>query len=205
MKTRLLLIRRMITEIVGRVLTRQVGLKADLRSCSIRAGSIGLIALAIGACSSVPPVNSALEDFRQKPALAVTSGVQIGPEAAVGAAGALLFGVPSNMLGVPTGIFSNANAALLYVIYDPFAPNWKITEKPLSETVFYLNLQAKSFRVGGDGESLQIVKRRASQLQHQKAYASYRILDYSESVESSTPFTHRVSEATIELVQAPTR
>jgi hypothetical protein len=96
-----------------------------------------------------------------------------------------------------------AAAAVLYVIYDPLAPNWSIEEKPLTDDTYYLSLRAKSFRTGGDGEAIQIVKRRALQLQREKGYAGYRILDYSEGIESSTPLTHRVSEGTIQLVKAP--
>lgn len=96
---------------------------------------------------------------------------------------------------------AGATAALLYVVYDPLAPNWSIEEKPLTDDTYYLALRAKSFRVGGDGEAIQILKRRASQLQREKGYAGYRILDYSEGIESSTPLTRRVSEGTIQLVK----
>ena len=96
---------------------------------------------------------------------------------------------------------AGATAALLYVIYDPLAPNWSIEEKPLTTDTYYLSLRAKSFRTGGDGEAIQILKRRALQLQREKGYAGYRILDYSEGIESSTPLTHRVSEGTIQLVK----
>ena len=95
---------------------------------------------------------------------------------------------------------AGATAALLYVVYDPLAPNWSIQERPLSEDTFVLSLRAKSFRVGGDGEAIQIVKRRALQLQRDKGYGAYRILDYSEGIESATPLTYRVSEGTIQLV-----
>ena len=91
---------------------------------------------------------------------------------------------------------------VLYMIYDPLAPNWSIEERPLNVDTYYLSLRAKSFRTGGDGESVQIFKRRALQLQREKGYASYRILDYSEGIESSTPLTHRVAEGTIQLVKA---
>jgi hypothetical protein len=49
---------------------------------------------------------------------------------------------------------------------------------------------------------MMILKRRALKLQREKGYTGYRILDYSEGVESSTPFTHRFSEGTIQLVRA---
>jgi hypothetical protein len=94
-----------------------------------------------------------------------------------------------------------AAAVSFYVIYDPLAPNWSIEEKPLNEDTYFLALRAKSFRTGGDGEAIQILKRRALQLQREKGYAGYHILDYSEGIESSTPLTHRVSEGTIQLVR----
>lgn len=95
-----------------------------------------------------------------------------------------------------------AGAAAFYAIYDPLAPNWSIKEKALSDEVFYLALRAKSFRIGGDGEAMLVFRRRALQLQREKGFASYRILDFSEGIESSTPLTQRYSEGTIQLVRA---
>ena len=97
---------------------------------------------------------------------------------------------------------AGAAAAVLYFVYDPLAPNWSIEEKPLTDDTYYLALRAKSFRTGGDGEAIQIIKRRALQLQREKGYVGYRILDYSEGIESSTPLTRRVSEGTVQLVKA---
>ena len=88
----------------------------------------------------------------------------------------------------------------LYLIYDPLAPNWSIEEKALDDDRYHLALRAKSFRTGGDGEAMQVLRRRAVQLQRERGYAGYRILDYSEGIESSTPLTHRFSEGTIQLV-----
>lgn len=92
---------------------------------------------------------------------------------------------------------------LLYKIYDPLAPNWSIQEQRLADDTYVLSLRAKNFRVGGDGEAMQVVKRRAVQLQRERGYSGYRIADYSEGIESATPFTYRVSEGTIQLVRAP--
>ena len=41
----------------------------------------------------------------------------------------------------------------------------------------------------------------ASKTPEEKGYSGYRILDYSEGIESSTPLTHRFSEGTIQLVK----
>ena len=61
-------------------------------------------------------------------------------------------------------------------------------------------MRAKSFRTGGDGESGLILRRRALQLQRERGFAGYRIAEYTEGIESSTPFTHRFAEGIIQLV-----
>ena len=143
---------------------------------------VGLLATACGSTQtkSIPSSGSLLPN----------ATVQIGPTIAY---------------SVEQIAVAGAAAAVLYVVYDPLAPNWNIEERPLTEDIYLLSLRAKSFRVGGDGEAIQIVKRRALQLQREKGYSAYRILDYSEGIESATPLTYRVSEGTIQLVRSTVR
>jgi len=140
-----------------------------------------LLVLAVAACGSVET-----KSIPSTGSILPNTTVQIGPTIAY---------------SVEQIAVAGAAAAVLYVIYDPLAPNWSIEEKPLTDDTYYLALRAKSFRTGGDGEAIQIIKRRALQLQREKGYAGYRILDYSEGIESSTPLTHRVSEGTVQLVK----
>ena len=162
----------------------------------------GVLALALAACGTTSSVNPASGDLYTQPSLHLTQNTEVSAET-LGSAGALyLFGVPEKTLGLPGKVFNNSTVALLYIIYDTFAPNWSIEERRLNTDTYYLSLRAKSFRTGGDGEAIQILKRRALQLQRLNGFAAYRILDYSEGIESSTPFTHRVSEGTIQLVRA---
>ena len=107
-----------------------------------------------------------------------------------------------NAYSLETLVVGAAAIGVIYVVYDPLAPNWAVEEKALNTDTYYLSMRAKSFRTGGDGESMMILKRRALQLQREKGFVGYRILDYSEGVESSTPFSHRFSEGTIQLVSA---
>jgi hypothetical protein len=95
-----------------------------------------------------------------------------------------------------------AAAVVAYVVYDPLAPNWCIEERSLDRDTYFVSMQAKSFRTGGDGESGLILKRRAQQLQRDGGFSAYRILDYSEGIESSTPFTHRYASGVIQLVRS---
>ena len=141
-----------------------------------------LLGLAVAACGSVET-----KSIPSTGSILPNATVQIGPTIAY---------------SVEQIAVAGAAAAVLYFVYDPLAPNWSIEEKPLTDDTYYLALRAKSFRVGGDGEAIQIIKRRALQLQREKGYAGYRILDYSEGIESSTPLTHRVSEGTVQLVRA---
>ena len=141
-----------------------------------------LLGLVVAACGSVET-----KSIPSTGSILPNATVQIGPTIAY---------------SVEQIAVAGATAALLYVVYDPLAPNWSIEEKPLADDTYYLALRAKSFRVGGDGEAIQIIKRRALQLQREKGYAGYRILDYSEGIESGTPLTHRVSEGTVQLVKA---
>jgi len=150
-------------------------------------------------CTTVSSVNQAGEVISRP-------GVEIVPDAPVSAqtqaiaGGLLIWGHPVSAFGLPGEVFNPQNSALLYIIYDPLAPNWTIKERALTAEMYHLSLRAKHFRIGGDGEAMQILKRRALQLQREKGFSGYRVLDYSEGVESSTPFTYRVSEGTIQLV-----
>ena len=92
---------------------------------------------------------------------------------------------------------------LVYLVYDPLAPNWRIEETRTGDETYAFSLRAKSFRVGGDGEAMQVVKRRAAELQRENGFTAYKILAYSEGVESSTPLTQRVAESRIQLVKPP--
>lgn len=161
--------------------------------------ALTVFAGSLAGCTTVSSVNQAGEVVSQP-------GVEIVPDAPVSAqtqaiaGGLLIWGHPVSAFGLPGEVFNPQNSALLYIIYDPLAPNWTIKERPLNPEMYHLSLRAKHFRTGGDGESMQILKRRALQLQREKGFSGYRVLDYSEGVESSTPFTYRVSEGTIELV-----
>lgn len=91
---------------------------------------------------------------------------------------------------------------ILYFVYQPFAPNWSVEEARLSEDTYYIRMLAKRFRTGGDGEAMMLLKRRATQLQHERGYAGYKLIDFAEGIESSTPIAQRYSEGIIRLVRA---
>jgi hypothetical protein len=92
-------------------------------------------------------------------------------------------------------------AAAIHFIYDPLAPNWEIEEAQLSDDTYRFSLKMKRYHTGGAGESIQILKRRASQLQVDQGFAAYQLIEYTEGIESQTLGARRVAEGTIKLVQ----
>lgn len=92
----------------------------------------------------------------------------------------------------------------LYFVYQPFAPNWNIEEAALDDSTYYVRLQAKRFRTGGDGEAMAVLRRHATMLQKQHGFAAYRILEYSEGIESGTPVAQRYSEGILQFARAGT-
>ena len=154
----------------------------DMRTSSLL--SLQLVVISVAACGTTTPIA-----IPNKGSLLPNGTIQVTP--------GIAYTIEQiAMAGIAGG--------LIYVIYDPLAPNWSIEEKILNDDTYFLSLQAKSFRTGGDGEAMQVLKRRALQLQRERGFSSYRILDYSEGIESSTPLTRRVSEGTIQLVKMET-
>ena len=92
-------------------------------------------------------------------------------------------------------------AAAIYLIYDPLAPNWEIEEMPLPDGSYRLSMKMKRFHTGGSGEAIQVLKRRARQLQEEQGHVSYEIAAYSEGIDSQTLMTRRVAEGTIRFVK----
>ncbi|HXE37068.1 MAG TPA: hypothetical protein VN639_01235 [Azonexus sp.] len=92
-------------------------------------------------------------------------------------------------------------AAAIYVVYDPLAPNWEIEESRLNDNTYRMSLKMKRYHTGGAGESIQILKRRASQLQYEQGFGSYQILEYTEGIDSQTIGARRVAEGVVRLVQ----
>lgn len=91
-------------------------------------------------------------------------------------------------------------AAAIIVIYDPLAPNWEIEESRLNEDTYRFSMKMKRYHTGGAGESIQILKRRASQLQYEQKFSGYEILEYTEGIDSQTIGARRVADGVIKLV-----
>jgi hypothetical protein len=104
-------------------------------------------------------------------------------------------------LNMSTAVTGLVVAAAIYLVYDPLAPNWEIEESRLHGDTYRFSMKMKRYHTGGSGESIQILKRRASQLQNEQGFADFHILEYTEGIDSQTIGARRIAEGTVKLVQ----
>ncbi len=104
----------------------------------------------------------------------------------------------SKSLSIP--VESMVAGAILFIVIDPLAPNWKIEQSKLDADRYRIALTKKRFSTGGDGEAAPVFYRRAEQIARENGAARYRILEFSEGVESTVPVARRVAQGIIEVV-----
>ncbi|MBS1141004.1 MAG: hypothetical protein H6R13_2457 [Proteobacteria bacterium] len=137
---------------------------------------LGAVVVALVGCSSTGGSGSSASPLIPNKAIQLTAGTSVS--------------LSTLMLG-----------AAIYLYYDPLAPNWEIEEARLNEDTFRFSMKMKRYHTGGAGESIQILKRRASQLQYEQGFGGYQIVEYTEGIDSQTIGARRVAEGTIRLVQ----
>ena len=91
--------------------------------------------------------------------------------------------------------------AIIYMIVDPLAPNWAIEQSQLDGDRYRIALTKKRFTTGGDGEAAPVFYRRAEQIARASGGAKYRVLEFSEGIESTVPIARRVAQGVIEVVR----
>jgi hypothetical protein len=94
-----------------------------------------------------------------------------------------------------------AAGIIVYLIVDPLAPNWQIEQAQLDTNRYRVALKKKRFTTGGDGEAGQIFSRRASQIAHDNGAEAYRVVEFTEGIESTVPLAQRVAQGVIEIVR----
>jgi hypothetical protein len=95
-----------------------------------------------------------------------------------------------------------ALAAVAIAIVDPLAPNWRIEQQELGADRYAFALTKKRFANGGDGEAMQVFRRRVEQLVLEKGYAGFQLLEYTEAIESQVPIAQRVSRGVVQFARA---
>lgn len=94
-------------------------------------------------------------------------------------------------------------AVVLDYVYRPLDPNWDVADIPLSSDTHRLSLRMKRFITGGEGEAWQTAKHYAERLQAAKGASAYVFVEYTEGLDSSTPFARRVAEGLVRFSDVP--
>ena len=92
-----------------------------------------------------------------------------------------------------------AVAATVWIVVDPLAPNWDVSESKVTDNRWRIAMRKKNFTTGGDGEAIELMHRHAARLAELQGYRSYQIVTWTEGVQSDVPIAHRWARGEIEL------
>ncbi|MEQ1772169.1 MAG: hypothetical protein ABL891_00165 [Burkholderiales bacterium] len=113
--------------------------------------------------------------------------------------------IPSQTINVTNALHipleSIAAGALLFVIIDPLAPNWHIEQMRVGESRFRISMRKKRFTTGGDGEVMPAFHRRAEQIAIELGSRHYRVVEFTEGIDSVVPIAQRVAQGIVEIVR----
>ncbi len=100
-------------------------------------------------------------------------------------------------------VYWGAYGAAAYLILDPLNPNWEIEMAPFPEQHYHFALKMKRFYAGGAGEARQVFHQKAREQMRRNGYEGYRVLEYSEGLDSSVLGSQRVARGVIQLTRNP--
>jgi hypothetical protein len=113
--------------------------------------------------------------------------------------------IPDKTINVSPSVTPTAEGlvagAIVLIVIDPLAPNWKIEQARLDPEHFQIALTKKRFTTGGDGEAYQVFHRRAAQIARDSGAPGYRVLEFTEGVESETLIARRVARGVVEIAR----
>jgi hypothetical protein len=111
--------------------------------------------------------------------------------------------IPNKSLAVSSSLVVPVEAAVLaaaiYFVVDPLSPNWTIEEVYLGERRYRIVMRKKRFATGGDGEPLQVFRRRAEQIALQNGASGYTVVEFGEGVESTLAAGQRLAWGIVEI------
>jgi hypothetical protein len=110
---------------------------------------------------------------------------------------------PSSSLGFPAGIVNPSPrlpfvAALGAGVYYLYKDNWTLEEIQAGDDKFLITLKKNMLRQDGDSEAGMLFKRRAGEIAAELGYDGFRIMEYSEGIESAALGSQRVAHGVIQ-------
>ena len=90
--------------------------------------------------------------------------------------------------------FAAVGAGAFYLYKD----NWSLEEIPAGNDKFRITLKKNMLRQDGDSEAGMLFKRRAGEIVAEHGFDGYRIMEYSEGIESAALGAQRVAQGVIQ-------
>ena len=90
-------------------------------------------------------------------------------------------------------------AAMGVGVWYLYKDNWSLSETSAGADRFRISLRKNVLRSDGDSEASMLFKRRAGEIVAEQGYDGYRIMEYSEGIESASYGPQRVAQGTIQL------
>jgi hypothetical protein len=122
----------------------------------------------------------------------------------------ILAGCSTGDTGMLPGAFANPSlrtpfvAALGAGAYYLYKDNWTLEEIQAGDDKFRITLKKNMLRHNGDSEAGMLFKRRAGEIADELGYDGYRIMEYSEGIESAALGPQRVAHGVIQCYKGAT-
>lgn len=97
-----------------------------------------------------------------------------------------------------------ALGAAAYYVVDPLAPNWEVAQTQIDDARYRIDLRLKRFHHGGEGEAASVFQRHAEELARNWGNGEYRLVAYSEGIDSEMTGPRRWTRGVIELLPTQT-
>lgn len=107
---------------------------------------------------------------------------------------------PTTTVALEKLVYWGGVAAIAYYVLDPQAPNWEITEAKFPDEHYLLSMKMKRYYAGGAGEARMTFNRRAKDLANANGYPGYKIVEYSEGLDSNIMGSQRTAEGVVVLI-----
>lgn len=92
-------------------------------------------------------------------------------------------------------------AGAIYLYKD----NWTLEEAPAGTDKFRIALKKNMLRQDGDSEASMLFRRRAGEIMAEQGYDGYRIMEYTEGIESAMLGPQRVAQGVIQCYRVATQ
>lgn len=110
--------------------------------------------------------------------------------------------IPPGFYSARLPITSAVTTAIGVAVHYLYKDNWSVEETKTGGDKFRLALKKNILRENGDSEAGMIFKRRAGEIVAEQGYDGYRIMEYSEGIESTSFGPQRVAQGVIECYKS---